>query len=130
MTATEAFVEVMGGSMGHVISFIGCVMGIFAAIDSNWDDAWNMPPLSYNQHNTQVANRLLFVIGCILCVVLDFTSGYYKLGSGMTLVVVPFLACFGLVLAWFCSFCAMRILAKIVWLANSLIGWIFEKDEK
>ena len=129
MTTTEVFVEVMNGSMGHVISFIGCVMGIFAAIDSNWDDALKMPPLSYNRHNTQVANRLLFVIGCILCVVLDFTSGYYTMGP-ISLLLVPFLGCFGLVLAWFCSFCAMRILAKIVWLGNSLIGWIFEKNEK
>ena len=37
--------------IGSLLLFIGCVMGFFAAIDSNWKDARTLSILSYNNHH-------------------------------------------------------------------------------
>lgn len=98
----------------QVILIIGCLMGCVAAIDSNFKDAIEIPPLTYNGYGNQVINRYLFVIGVMFCLLACFTADDKPI---LSLIVC---LC-GLCLMWFFTFVFLRS-------AVSIIRWCHKKQ--
>lgn len=91
----------------QVILIIGCIMGCLAAIDSNFKDAIEMPPLTYNGYVYQVVNRYLFFIG-IMCCLLAYLTADDK-------PIISLIVCLcALCLMWFFTFVLLRSAVSII----------------
>jgi len=105
----------------NAILCIGIFMGILAAYSCDWSEARNWYLLSYphQDHWIQVTNRILFVLGCILCLLVDFPSRADWAGKDINFILFPFIGFFSLCLTWCLSYNAMRI---AVW----IFRWCFD----
>ena len=91
----------------QVILIIGCLMGCIAAVDTNFEDAKAMMPLTYNSYGNQVVNRYLFVIGVLLCLLACLTAAETPL--------ITLIGCFfGLCLVWFLTFFLLRCVVSVI----------------
>lgn len=107
-------------NIGVLILFVGCSMGLFAAIDSNWKDARTLELLSYNNYKAQIINRILFTGGCICCLFVDFPSRADWVGKHINFIIFPTLGLCAMCIAWALTY---HILRCIVW----IVCWWFDK---
>ena len=111
---------IMETAVGQLIMLVGCVMGLFAAIDSDWKDARELAILSYNNYPVQVINRILFMAGAILCLFVDFPSRADWFGKAFNFILFPALGFFCFCLAWALTY---NLLRAAIW----VLAWCFEK---
>ena len=109
--------------LGQTIVLIGAFMGLIAAIDSDWDDAWHKLLLSYNRRQVQVVNRIAFTIGVVLCLFLNFPSREHWSGEVFNFILFPFIGIVVLCLTW----CLIFNLSRFIrWAIEALWNWWFE----
>ena len=106
--------------LGDIILWIGVIMGILAAYSCSWHEARKMKILSYRDFPIQVINRILFTLGCILCLFLDFPSRADWVGKEINFIIFPFIGCCCLCLTWCISYNLSRIAVQVYdwWLDN------------
>ena len=113
---------IMETAVGQLIVFIGCVMGLFAAVVSDWKDARTRALLSYNCYQAQVINRILFTAGAILCLFVDFPSRADWFGKAFNFILFPAIGFFAMCIAWALTYNTLRCLFWVV-------CWWFEKKQ-
>lgn len=102
-----------------LILALGLVCGWFAAMDS-FGGRKKLPFLSYNSRVVQIACRLCLVLGCILCLFVDFPHHNEWRFSFMNVVLFPFIGLVYLAVCWVVTFYFCK-------LGRRLLDWIFEK---
>jgi hypothetical protein len=111
---------IMETAIGQLVVYIGCAMGVFAAIDSDWEDARKLDLLSYNNYSAQIINRVLFTVGAILCLFVDFPSRADWFGKAFNFILFPAIGLMIFCMAWALTYNALRC-------AFWVVCWWFEK---
>lgn len=112
----------METAIGQLVVFIGCVMGLFAALDSDWKDALKLDLLSYNTYQAQIINRVLFTVGVILCLFVDFPNRADWPGKAFNFILFPAIGLMVFGITWALTYNALRC---FIW----VIHWWFRKKQ-
>ncbi len=108
-----------GNTIAHALISLGTVIGILGGLATTTKKLREDEPLIYTEAPlTQVLNRLLFVIGCVVCLFADFPKSDNHFIQQIYWLLFPFMGFLIFLLSWCVSFWTVIAL-------KAIIRWIF-----
>lgn len=108
-----------GNIVANALISIGTIIGVLGGFATTVKKLREDEPLIYTEAPlTQVLNRLLFVIGCAVCLFVDFPKSDNHFIQQVTWLLFPFMGFLIFLLSWFVSFWSIIAL-------KAIIRWIF-----
>lgn len=108
-----------GNIAANALISLGAVIGILGGVATTFKKLREDEPLIYTEAPfTQALNRLLFVIGCVVCLFVDFPKPDNHFIQQVYWLLFPFMGFLIFLLSWCVSFWTIIAL-------KAIIRWIF-----
>lgn len=102
-------------NLGYIIIVLGILIGVIGGLATSFKDWTDQSLMCYRNAWVQSINRLLLVIACLLCLLVDFPEAR---DTGMEWVFF-----YGVVFPNFCMYWALSFWAVIA--LKSVTSWVF-----